>query len=207
MRAVSFGYNPCLQKRRDDEEEYTTEYDETEGGYGIAALYLSSQRIPTGLRITTPRRIVFQTRAADQGFASFGGEGTFGNSHTWFEASILKPWAGSGGHTIEADTALEEVFDGDNTWWDVSHARGDLRSNGWDFVEGENGRLTWKVCNNLTACATFRNYRVEWTRGVATEVEDERAVGRGEGFLKLLKPGYKVVLWARAEVGLRASRL
>lgn len=48
----------------------------------------------------------------------------------------------------------------------------------------------------------IRDYRVEWSSGVKTEVEKRRGVEKGEGeeFLEKLKPGSIVVLWASAEV-------
>ena len=56
------------------------------------------------------------------------------------------------------------------------------------------GRDTWMVHHN------GGDYRVHWFADTRTEVEDPRAVGDGEGFLSVLKPGDKIALWARAEV-------
>lgn len=196
---ASFSYNPWIATRRDDGQEYGARSSEwSNDDYSVAALYLFTEPLPKELKIVNARRIIFQTRAADQGWATFGGEGTFENSHTWFEASILRP---RGADNDGADASFEAILG--STWWDVRRSRDELRNHGWDFVEGEDGRLTWRVCNNLTASRRFRNYRVEWEEGVVTNVEDEMAMGRGEGFLELLGPGCIVVLWARAEVGLR----
>ncbi|KAJ3538404.1 hypothetical protein NM208_g5919 [Fusarium decemcellulare] len=195
--ARPIAYKPWLVKRRDDEQEHRAGFSRqgTGDSYSIAALYLSTERIPTGLTMVAPQRIIFQTRAADQGWATFGGDGTFDNSHTWFEASILRPLDSRAPN--EADASLEDILQ--DTWWDVSRARNELMAHGWDFVEGPDERIAWRVCNNLTASGDYQNYKVEWTRGVETNVENERAVGRGEGFLELLQPGCIVVLWARAE--------
>ncbi|KAJ4172033.1 hypothetical protein NW754_007631 [Fusarium falciforme] len=193
---TSLSYNPWIAKRRDDKQEYEAE-PQVWGfihDYSVAAAYLFTEPIPTGLKMVTPKRIIFQTRAADQGWATFGGEGTFENSHTWFEASILRP---RDAHHDGAHVAPEGILR--ETWWGAPGARDDLKEHGWDFVEGEDGQLTWTVCNNLTASSEFRNYRVEWERGVVPDVDDEDAVGTGEGFLELLRPGCIVVLWARAE--------
>ncbi|KAF5011002.1 hypothetical protein FDECE_2872 [Fusarium decemcellulare] len=162
-----------------------------EDNYSIAALYLSTKRMP----MATPQRIIFQTRAADQGSPDAGEEGTFVNSHTWFEASILRP--------LDVQNEAGEVPEGisSDTWWDVPSAKDSFEAYGWGFVRGEDGCLTWRVCNNLAARKKFWNYRVEWRRGVVTNVKDKDkiAVGTGQGFLELLKPGDVVALWIRAE--------
>ncbi|KAF5668245.1 ubiquitin ligase [Fusarium denticulatum] len=199
---ISLVYNPWLATRRDDRQDYRAQaldhgFDDE---HSIAAWYLSTEPIPEptteGLSMVTPQRIVFQTRAADQGWATFGGDGTFENSHTWFEASILRS-VGQGCQQNESNAPKDALRD--RSWWDIADAREDLRAQGWEFVEGENGRLSWRVCNNLTASSEFRNYTVEWRRNIVAAAEDERAIGNGEGFLQLLGPGCIVVLWARAE--------
>ncbi|KAM3074940.1 hypothetical protein ACMFMG_008346 [Clarireedia jacksonii] len=101
--------------------------------------------------------ITFEMTSHDQGWATFGGNGTYNNSHTWFEASILRP-------------TLDPPNGGMN--WDLKEnyastedAR-DVIRNGWDFVEynvGEEGRIqtVWKVHNNITAHETDKLYQVE----------------------------------------------
>jgi hypothetical protein len=200
---TTISYNPWLAARRDDRHDYRAQalnhgFDDE---HSIAAWFLSTEPIPEPtterLSTITHQRIVFQTRAADQGWATFGGDGTFENSHTWFEASILRPNVPScqqNESNVEPEGALWDM-----SWWDIADAREDLRAQGWEFVKGENGCLSWRVCNNLTASSEFRNYTVEWRRNVVAAVDDERAMGNGEGFLQLLGPGCIVVLWARAE--------
>ncbi|KAI2618050.1 hypothetical protein GGS26DRAFT_391730 [Hypomontagnella submonticulosa] len=204
IHIVSLGYNPWGAYRRVCELQFEAgrhpgEWDGNGDAFSVAGLYLSTGRIPRGgNRTVVPERVVFQTRAADQGWATWGGEGTFGNSHTWFEASILRPIPGTEGVGTGRDGPLEEVFAGE-TWWDVRAAGDALREKGWEFVQAPDGRVAWRVCNNITACSDYQNYKVEWKRGVETVVEDEMAVGRGEGFLESLGPGCVVVLWARAQ--------
>ncbi|KAI0379295.1 hypothetical protein F5Y04DRAFT_260119 [Hypomontagnella monticulosa] len=209
IHIVSLGYNPWLAHRRVHEWQFQAQrHPEDIDSFSVAGLYMSTARIPGGggnkggTRTVLPQRIIFQTRAADQGWATWGGEGTFGNSHTWFEASILRPCPGPPGAEVnenkEEGGALEEAL-AEERWWDVRAAREALRERGWEFVEAPDGSVAWRVCNNITARSEYRDYRVEWKRGVETEVEDERAVGKGEGFLELLEPGCCVVLWARAE--------
>ncbi|RSL40773.1 hypothetical protein CEP54_016028 [Fusarium duplospermum] len=175
---TSLSYNPWITKRRDDKQEYEAEAIVWGGlhDYSTAALYLHTEPMPTGLKMFTAKRIIFQTRAADQGWATFGGDGTFENSHTWFDASILRPLdIGNNGQ----NTALEANLR--CNLWDAPCARDEIRVHGWEFVEGEDGQIKWRE------------------RGVVAEDVDEMATGTGEGFLELLGPGCIVVLWARAE--------
>ncbi|EMD93607.1 hypothetical protein COCC4DRAFT_21694 [Bipolaris maydis ATCC 48331] len=197
---ASSGYSPWWVKRRVDERTYhASDFSHP----SVAGLYLSTDPIPyppSEFVKMRPRRIVFQTRAADQGWVSWGGEGTFNNSHTWFEASILRPLtdrvASSGNFTaLEDDEKLSEPFR------NAESAREMLNEKGWDFVYSDNGEFTWRVCNNITAQREFQDYRNEWRRSVDTVVQDPRALGEGKGFLDLLEPGHLVVLWARAEYG------
>ncbi|KAI1779215.1 hypothetical protein F4818DRAFT_403668 [Hypoxylon cercidicola] len=202
LQIISLGYSPWVAKRRVYQNTY-----HVPGGLmpsdesNITGLYLSTGRTPgNGIRVV-PHRIIFQTNAADQGWADAGGHGTYENSHTWFEASILRPFP-IGIEENRQYVALEDILP--NQWLDAvtrdaNPLRNDLNNKGWDLVEAEDGRVTWRVCNNLTASKPYRDYKVEWRRGVQTEVEDERAEGTGDGFLELLEPGFIVVLWARAQ--------
>ncbi|KAM4055923.1 hypothetical protein HRG_002849 [Hirsutella rhossiliensis] len=200
VAVVFLGYSPWLLKRRVEERRYNANDFWMPGPRAsVAGLYLSTERIPTDIGPVIPQRIIFQTRAADQGWATFGGNGTFDNNHTWFEASILQPSCRGGVGDDPRSVALEDDNVLSNPWENAESARQALRDKGWDFVETEDGQITWRVCSNITARSDYRNYRVEWQRGVKTEVDDERAVGKGEGFLELLEPGCIVVLWARAE--------
>ncbi|EAQ87524.1 predicted protein [Chaetomium globosum CBS 148.51] len=85
----------------------------------VAGLYLTSPP----LLAATPHRnqkirvrwVSFQTRGADQGCASLGGEGTYHNSHTWYAASILRPIAGMplvGDRSKISPQSRREVGDG-----------------------------------------------------------------------------------------------
>ncbi|KAF4592484.1 ubiquitin-protein ligase [Ophiocordyceps camponoti-floridani] len=163
----------------------------------IAGFYLNTRQIPMEPGSFCARSIVFQTRAADQGWATWGGEGTFHNSHTWFEASILRPLRGTQRARHEGELEHEELPK--RTWQYPHLAREAFNDRGWDFVYKENGKVTWRVSNNLTARSHDRDYRVEWRRGVDTVRESKEAQGGGKGFLERLRPGDMVVLWARAE--------
>ncbi|KAJ2990869.1 hypothetical protein NUW58_g2744 [Xylaria curta] len=158
----------------------------------VAGLYLAMATTSVPDTIMKAHSITFQMKAADQGWATFGGNGTYDNSHTWYEASILRPR--SGGSTIEA---LTEDTDMENSRT-PEDARDYLRDHGWDMVES-NGTVVWKVHNNITACDEYRDYRVDWVAGIPTEIDDSGAMGDGQGFLELLKPNDVIALWARAE--------
>ncbi|KAI2465964.1 hypothetical protein F4781DRAFT_372075 [Annulohypoxylon bovei var. microspora] len=192
-RIFSYAYNPWLLKRRNERIKYPVMSPPIGNGFSIAGLYLSSEPIPD--RPALPKRVIFQARAADQGWATWCGEGTLNNSHTWFEASILRLLG-----TAANGAALEDVLQ--DPWYDPQSARTALRAQGWDFVEKEDGGVTWKLFNNITASSEYRTYTAEWTRGVQTEETDERVMGSGEGFIELLEPNHIVVLWARAEQGM-----
>lgn len=193
--AVDFGYNPWVVKRNDELCKFATQNRRIPTDPSVTGWYLCTDPLPTSYTKIIPQRIIFQTRAADQGWATFGGDGTFENSHTWFEASIIRPMSPS---TPAGPEGLEDCKHG--RWTDVEDARMAINACGWDFAHDPDGRVSWKVCNNITASKEFRNYHVEWRRDVETEVEDERAKGKGKGFLESLTAGSIVVLWARAEV-------
>ncbi|KAI1190670.1 hypothetical protein F5B17DRAFT_427335 [Nemania serpens] len=135
----------------------------------IAGLYLTVATLPLSDDVARAQSITFQMKAADQGWADNGGEGTYHNSHTWFEASILRPES-------EASTAaaLEDINMG-------------------NFLEN-NGTVVWRVHNNITARRVYRRYRVDWVKGIPTQVDDSRAMGDGQGFLELLRGGDLVAL-------------
>ncbi|KAI1170385.1 hypothetical protein F4777DRAFT_569451 [Nemania sp. FL0916] len=159
----------------------------------VAGLYLTVTTLSVPNTVAKARSITFQMNAADQGWADAGGHGTYNNSHTWYEASILRPQS-------DAFTAAALLVDEMGTFPTPGNAWEHFRSHGWDFVEGNsNETVVWKVHNNITASSEYRHYRVDWVAGVPTNVEDPAAMGDGQGFLELLAPDDVVALWARAE--------
>ncbi|KAJ8129669.1 hypothetical protein O1611_g3957 [Lasiodiplodia mahajangana] len=158
----------------------------------VAGLYLAVTTLAVPCTVARPKSITFQMKAADQGWADFGGDGTYENSHTWYEASILRPK--SENLSVAALTSADM-----GNFRTPEDALDQLRDWGWDMVDN-NGTIVWRVHNNVTASSQSRHYRVEWIRGVPTQVDDSRAMGDGRGFLELLEPDNVVVLWARAEV-------
>ena len=182
----------------------------------VAGLYLRTPALPaprSGAPIRATR-ITFQLRASDQGWADFGGHGTYHNSHTWFEASILrrKPGHGDDDESDEAALNSDEVLR--NPFNTIERAEERLAELGWHLVrrddDGGGGdgtvRASWFVHTNITAHALYHNYRVSWVRGVVDEVpRNPLVMGDGRGFLDALRPGDRVVLWALAEVSNKLS--
>lgn len=123
----------------------------------VAGLYLTTDPLPArGRAATRATRVTVQVRSADQGWADNGGHGTYHNSHTWFEACVLRPvvrrddddvMAGVVPATDEGedDGRLESVVT--TTFRSPEDARQELRERGWDIVE-RNGRSTWLVHHN-----------------------------------------------------------
>ncbi|KAL0580980.1 hypothetical protein V5O48_001072 [Marasmius crinis-equi] len=167
----------------------------------ITGLYLTSPSIPVpreseGERIDV-KYIKFEMRAADQGWASGGGHGTYRNSYTWFEASILTPIS-----AFPAIPPFERTCPSQQLIFSKpKKARNFLRARGWDF-KNKGRHLTWKVHNNITACSRLLDYEVKWIAGKKTVLPDDPGtgigMGDGDGFLERLGPGDRVVLWARA---------
>ncbi len=165
----------------------------------IAGLYLSlpevlAEGIPSGATFRA-KSITFRLRAADQGWATFGGQGTFNNSHTWFEASILRPTGerAARDYTVPLEDKVLEARS-------IEQVGDRLRELGWEMVEHQ-GRHSWFVHTNITAQARYKDYSVHWVRNAVEPVPQEpRVMGDGAGFLEAIHPGDRVVLWALAEV-------
>lgn len=199
-------YYPRLESRRDEAMQYAANNFQGPWNPGppepdpsVAGLYLTSPPIPRpeerlGETTVRTKRITFQMKSADQGWATFGGDGTYENSHTWFDASILAPSDATETNGGFGYADLSQKFR------TPTEAREALRGLGWEFVQHD-GMDTWRVHNNITAQSKSSDYRVDWVLGLPTEVEDPLAMGDGQGFLEKLAPGCVVALWARAEVG------
>ncbi|KAG8156553.1 hypothetical protein KVR01_013657 [Diaporthe batatas] len=199
------GYNPRITSSRADEARYhADDFWQPGPRASVAGLYLTTRDpLPGCLRRVAS--VTLQVRAADQGWATFGGEGTYENSHTWFEACVLRPVDGGDGvQPVQQeegegeDEPLETRGDIVRVFETPGDARGELEQFGWRMVE-HGGRSTWLVHHNITASRAWKDYRVDWVAGEPTEIDVPGAVGDGEGFLDALMPGDKIALWARAE--------
>ncbi|KAK0647803.1 hypothetical protein DIS24_g7381 [Lasiodiplodia hormozganensis] len=109
---TSLAYRPLHAASRAEQRAYPANDFLRPGPVAsVAGLYLSTAPLwqpPVGRLVA--RRVVFQTRAADQGWADAGGHGTFYNSHTWFEASIVRPvTAGEEGAAVQGAKLQAEL--------------------------------------------------------------------------------------------------
>ncbi|KAI1123340.1 hypothetical protein F5Y10DRAFT_252048 [Nemania abortiva] len=193
LMILSFAsYQPCQSNIKQREKIYeANEFWRSTTDASIAGLYLTVATLSIPGAVARPKSITFQMKAADQGWATFGGNGTYNNSHTWFEASILRPRSDESARAALTSTDMRNFRT-------PGEARGHLQDLGWDIVE-DNGTIAWRVHNNITACSANRLYRVDWVAGVPAKVGNPQAMGDGQGFLEHLRPSDVVVLWARAE--------
>lgn len=132
-------YQPRIVNSRVEQRQYRAD-DFWEPGpqASVAALYLTTQALPPHFRRASS--ITMQMRSADQGWATFGGDGTYENSHTWFEVCILRPLHPGGAHQpLEAQMPQTFRSPGD--------ANQELAQQGWSIVNHE-GRDTWMVHHN-----------------------------------------------------------
>ncbi|KAL0259730.1 hypothetical protein SLS55_005470 [Diplodia seriata] len=233
LRVAALGCHPWVVARRgerrryccsaaaDDDDLPMTTSSSSRRTSSVAGLYLSTEPLPPPtldyqLWLPIAHRVVFQVRTAGQGWLRGSREGGGGGDmkealnprHAWFEASILTPVLSRGLDRLATDGATLQDVMAEMTWETPARAREALVERGWDFVEREDGGVVWKVCDGVTTSGEYRDRRVEWKRGVETQVGDEgEAVGRGEGFLERLTTGRIVVLWARAEHRYRENKV
>lgn len=144
LRILSLaGYEPRIVRHRKATMRYTAnDFLQPGGDYSVAALYLTTPPLPRSCRRAAWATI--QMRSADQGWASFGGDGTYVNSHTWFEVSILRPLAG-GTSLVEGPEHLESTLG--QTFCIPEDAGETLQGQGWQMVDS-NGRVTWLAHHN-----------------------------------------------------------
>ncbi|KAI1088508.1 hypothetical protein F5B19DRAFT_423168 [Rostrohypoxylon terebratum] len=180
LKIVAYSHDPWIKNRLGKWD------DRGHMQFGGASLCLSSDPIPVVEgRKTTPRRIVIQAESTHLYIRKFRPD-PFHQSHSWFEVSIIRPCAPN-------HTTYLVLVDGLN-WCEPSAARDVLKRNlGWDFVEGEGGRITWHLFDTYTGkMGEWNTYKVDWEKGLPSEEG-------GEEFLGLLEPGCIVILWARSK--------
>lgn len=158
----------------------------------VAGLYLLSPPLPP--QTSEVKWVVFQFCGADQGWASFGGDGTYKNSHTWYEASILRPIIRRGKNKSKPIKA--EMFPSMRNPQDFQEVLG---KHGWELVAYQ-GKYVWMIHHNITARKEYTQYRVCWVADSPDTVSHRRAMGDGSGFLKTLTASDCIAFWARAEV-------
>lgn len=145
-------YKPRTVSTRAEELEYhANDFWEPGPQASVAALYLTTQEaLPPCFRRASS--ITLQMRSADQGWATFGGDGTYDNSHTWFEVCILRPLPGAVepvplGHGGDEDQQRPLEVQMPQSFRSPGDANQELEQLGWQMVN-HNGSNTWMVHHN-----------------------------------------------------------
>lgn len=139
-------YRPRIISSRAEELEYhANDFWEPGPRASVAALYLTTQTLPPYFRRAS--RITLQMRSADQGWATFGGEGTYENSHTWFEACILRPVPSATTASAPQEVPQPLEVQMTQTFRSSGDANQELEQQGWRMVNHD-GRSTWMVHHN-----------------------------------------------------------
>ncbi|KAG9192388.1 hypothetical protein G6011_11122 [Alternaria panax] len=144
------------------------------------------------------KRITFDITSRDQGWTSEDTQGTFSTS-SWLEVSILRDAS-----NINSRLPTPRLV---NTW--ISSPM-DYHTNmvgrGWSLVkrpeiamqgpQGGEGDYAWYLQGNRVM-SLEEEYHVVWDEcGLS---EGNEGAGSGEGFLDALRPGDRVLVWARAK--------
>ncbi|KAL5121186.1 hypothetical protein ACEQ8H_001038 [Pleosporales sp. CAS-2024a] len=139
----------------------------------------------------------FAIKSRDQGWTSENTHGTF-NTSSWLEVSILRTTGR--GHTPAAGPRVSRAPLSNPS--DLHHS---VASQGWALVkrpetakqgpqDGE-GDFAWYLQGNRVA-AGLDEYNITWTD---TGNLGNEGAGSGEGFLRELTEGDRVLVWARAK--------
>lgn len=152
------GYSPrTTSSRAEERESHADDFWEPGPRASVAALYLTTPALPRYFRRAVS--VTMQVRGADQGWATFGGEGTYENSHTWFEACILRPLApgAAAASSSSSSSAPPPAAGGEmgqaleaqvpQTFRSPRDAEQELGQKGWGIVM-HGGRDTWMVHHN-----------------------------------------------------------
>ena len=151
-------YLPRIVSSREESLEYhANDFWEPGPRASVAALYLTTKTLPPYFRRVSS--VTFQTRSADQGWATFGGNGTYENSHTWFEACILRPLprATAAGPPNAGGVQQQPLeLQMPQTFRSPGDANQELEQKGW-YVVNHGGRDTWMVHHNSMASRTWEH--------------------------------------------------
>jgi hypothetical protein len=172
--------------------------------YGPAII----EEIRLGGETAKVKRIEFDMTSRDQGWTSENTQGTFSTS-SWLEVSILRDAS-----NINSRLPTPRLV---NTW--ISSPM-DYHTNmvgrGWSLAkrpesalqgpQGGEGDYAWYLQGNRVM-AGAQDYHVVWDEcGLSGTNEGNEGAGSGEGFLDALKPGDRVLVWARAKASSRSRR-
>ncbi|KAI5795671.1 hypothetical protein EDC01DRAFT_653135 [Geopyxis carbonaria] len=165
---------------------------------GNRAILVTPPIPATGFKRTVSVR--FWLCSCDQGHSGETLQGTHRNSWTWFEAGIMR---GEGAEVWEEKTAEARGVD-------VTNAETQWPEEMLLKREGRDDRV-WMLQRNINSSTNEEEHVIEWPwkqeelQAVQEAEEDfdgewsrESGSGVGEGFIQALKPGDRIVLFARA---------
>ncbi|KAH7394134.1 hypothetical protein DE146DRAFT_660837 [Phaeosphaeria sp. MPI-PUGE-AT-0046c] len=173
-------------------------------GRGTAALCFSESLYDNSLvdelrangEMPKVKSIEFDIESADQGWTSEMTQGTF-NTSSWLEVSILRNMNRDSAHTTGHDAY---TYNSPLDYHDSLSGEGLVKrpASALQGLQDGEGDFAWYLQGNRVV-AGFCNYRVLWTAdGCGANVGNEGA-GSGEGFIRELRDGDQLVVWARAK--------
>ncbi|CBX98218.1 hypothetical protein IAQ61_010315 [Plenodomus lingam] len=144
------------------------------------------------------KSVEFEVVSRDQGWTSQNTQGTF-ETTSWTEVSIMRDTTGKPHRSC--NFTLEGIYDSPASL----HARLADQERDWELVkrpesasmgpqDGE-GHFAWYLQGNCVAAGN-REYHVSWT---GDGFQGNEGSGTGEGFVRELKDGDRILIWARAK--------
>ncbi|KJA19745.1 hypothetical protein HYPSUDRAFT_204331 [Hypholoma sublateritium FD-334 SS-4] len=173
------------------------------------------------------RRVRFRIRSHDQGWGGEAAPGPYENSHTWFEALVIRGYRDAGGrHSANAEEEISEMLEDRDAYPHMQHGGLLLRANEFPATTlffglfggapartmtlttvmnpraGADAPDVWGVQRNRRADREERMHEVVWNPRAdpSDEETDPRLTGSslGVGFVDSLQPGDRVAVVARA---------
>jgi hypothetical protein len=146
------------------------------------------------------KSIEFHVKSKDQGWTSERTHGTFSTS-SWLEVSILRQQDG-----IHADSVYpipQGPYESPQGLHEALAPQGQMLVKRPEHLnqgpQGGEGDFAWYLQGNRVASPPS-TYSIIWTRD---SFQGNEGAGRGEGFLKALENGDRLLIWARAKVFLQ----
>ncbi|KAG5295214.1 hypothetical protein I7I48_12016 [Histoplasma ohiense] len=176
-------------------------------GPGVCGLILKGPQIRElkqyGLELRDLRlkSVRFEIASHDQGWGGEPGtQGTYNSAFSWFEVTILRRLDHSSDWveptlTLGSDQRYESYIDYSNAY----------RRSGWDFATDDNGEmLIWPLQKNKVARRETQTREIVWMLDDNSEGQqqaepaEDSGNGPGRGFVRTLRSGDVICLWARA---------
>lgn len=143
------------------------------------------------------KSVEFEVESADQGWTSEDTKGTFHTS-SWVEVSILRGMdRGTAQEGGRDDYTLSSPLDYHNSL--SSEGLVKRPASAQQGPQGGEGDFAWYLQGNRVV-AGFCNYQTLWTEDGSQTDEGNEGAGSGEGFIRELRDGDKLLVWARAKV-------